>query len=121
MTTYVAPQQWSRGNVPTAALLNKYSTGLNAIHETTGDMAVNPCVQAYLSEAVFFLTHTHRYLFYLSKGEIEDPNGVEDPVSLTEQKTGAVTRFDLDDVGWLNYGKVYMITGCSMCLEDSTP
>ena len=121
MTTYVAPKQWSRGDVPTAALMNLYSTGLNATHEYTADIAINPVHPLYVSSGVFFLTHTHRYLFFLSQGLIEDPLGVEDDITLTEQKTGAVTRYDLDDAGWLNYGRVYRVSGCSMCMEDSEP
>jgi hypothetical protein len=121
VTTYVVPKQWSRGDVPTAAQMNQYSTALTAAHEVVGDTAVNPVIQQGVSEARFFLRHTHRYLFFRSQGQIEDPNGVEDPVSLSEQKSGAVTRFDLDDVGWLNYGMIYMVTGCSQCMEDSAP
>jgi len=121
MTTYVAPNQWSRGDVPTAALMNQYSTGLTATHEVTGDIAVNPVIQHGVSEGVFYIAHTHRYLFFRSQGQIEDPNGVEDSVSLSEQKSGAVTRYDMDDIGWLNYGMIYRVTGCSMCMEDSAP
>lgn len=106
--------QWVVGQLPTAALMNRYSTALNEAHALLGDSAIN-VVADKASEAVYYLVHTYRFLQFKSQGQIEDVAGVGASVGLTETTGQAV--YDLDSISWLSYGMMYRVTGVTSCME----
>lgn len=110
---------FSHGQKPTAFVMNALADALDAAHTALGDYGVSPgCCKA--SSAVFFIVHNQRYLHFSSTGNLEDISGVFPDVSLSESDTG-LGALDLDTVGWLVYGQLYMVTGVSACLEHSEP
>lgn len=115
--SYTAPPTFAHGDYPTASDLNILSDDLDAIHDITGDAAINFATLASVSSAVFTFVHAHRYLYFGSNGAIVDPSGVGDDVSISEEN-GATTKYDLDQISWLFYGQIYQVTGVSWCIES---
>ncbi len=108
---------FAAGEFPLSSDLNAFSDTLDAIHAVLGDASRNYAVPANISEAVFTLVHRFRYLWFNSVGQIVDPTGVGDPVSISEGEDGSGTKFDLDGVSWLVYGMIYSVTGVAWCAE----
>ena len=134
---YSAPPVWEHGDVPTAALMNKYSDGLNTIYTALQAKKHLPAakVRQYASatadthfqdvtddNSYCVLTHLHRWLFYAGAGNIQN-------LAQTETTTlpdtggggGATNIFDLDSVNWLVYGGVYRINSITWAFEDWEP
>jgi hypothetical protein len=108
---------------PTAAQLNAISSS------QAGLWALNGGINRELMAAVWegsgsswtFL-HVHRWLLYDSTGQIEDPAGIEDDVSLADPPTpGELGVKDLNTVDWLAPGMLYRVTGCAGAWERSEP
>jgi hypothetical protein len=131
---YSAPPLWEHGDIPTAADMNKYSDGLTAIYNAINGKRHAPAARwrQYLSASAdtHFLAvttdnsycvniHTQRFLFYGGSGQLTNLAGTE-TTSLPDN-TGGTNIFDLDSVGWLNYGLVYEITGVQWAFEDWEP
>lgn len=120
---YSVPDQWSRGDIPTAAKMNKYSDSLNAINSLATYTGGSVAVYAYNTdpeEIARDFQHVHRWLHYEGSGDIVDTTGVGDSVSLsTEGSTVGV--YDLDSVSWLYYGAYYRIEGIDWAAEDWEP
>ena len=117
---YVAVDQWAHGDKPTAAKLNKWKSGLEAIYAKTGDRAFNlPCtknVDDGVGDDRYFI-HTHRYLHFRGDaGQIIDPSGAGDPVGISETDN-AFTVYDLDGVSWLQYGMLYYVHDAQYAIE----
>ena len=111
----MAVKTWRQGDYPTAADLNAYVSDLTAAHNQIGDVGVSMgCWHA--SSARFHLTHTYRYLYWDSVGQIESMDGTQ-TLGLSEPETG-VGQMDLDTVDWLQYGQAYRVTGVTWCMED---
>lgn len=118
--SYTPPKQWSHGDQPDAAELNKYSDGLTYLNSMIGGSQLNPAVFYSQMEdgQLFYLVHKRRYLLYVSTGAIEDPAGVNASISLGN--TQAINVYDLEQVAWLTPGKLYRVKGCSCCIEDAS-
>lgn len=117
---YTAPDRFQHGDKPTAAKLNKWKSGLEAIYAKTGDRALNfPCsknIDDGMGDDRYFI-HTHRYLhFRADEGKIRDPSGVGDEVGISETDN-SFTVFDLDTVGWLQYGMLYYVHDAQYAIE----
>lgn len=131
---YTVPKVWSHGDVPTAALMNAYSTSLTEIYNKlagkrhcrgvkcrqwlsrTADTLFDGMVDtnnSYQAE-----THLLRWLFYGGEGAIVSLDGTE---STPLSNDGTVNIYDLDSVDWLNYGQAYHITGVDWAMEDWEP
>jgi len=124
--SYSTPPQWSHGNTPTAAAMNKYSDALNALYAIAGNAALNFATYQdrknqpnAVNDSGFYFIHKQRWLWFRSTGQIEDPAGLNDDVSLSDN--GTMTSYDLDTVDWLAYGALYRVTGCNFCCEDDDP
>jgi hypothetical protein len=106
---------------PTAAQLNALRDQVNTLYGQLGGEAtpVNLCGPHHRSEAVFTLFHTRRYLVFGSQGQLIDPTGINEPISLSTEE--AYGSRDLDEVAWLAYGMMYVVTGVSTALEDDAP
>jgi hypothetical protein len=114
---YVAPPQWAHLDRPTAAKLNIYRDGLDAIHGLTGDSAINIAVAKRMSTvAHYYLINRQRYLLYLGGGRIVDPADVEAAVSLST--SGGWSVYDLLQVSWLFTGRLYQVQDVDCCFED---
>jgi len=110
---------FSHGQKPTALTMNAIVTALNDAHTALGNYGASPGA-CKASSSTFFLVHSQRYLHFSSTGNLEDITGVFPDVNLSESDTG-VGVLDLDSVGWLVYGQLYMVTGVSACLEHEEP
>ncbi|KKN74835.1 hypothetical protein LCGC14_0387280 [marine sediment metagenome] len=125
--TYSKPRQWSHGDIPTAAIMNKYSDSLNAINASLS--AVNMPAQLWSYEnydgtnfanSDYYMVHRYRYLIYRGNGEITDPSGVGDTVNVTGSGSSILT-YDLKEISWLTPGKLYLPKDFVFCLEDKIP
>lgn len=118
---YELPPQWEHGDYPTAALINKYKTGLDDIESRVGEVKINPYVTFRMSGIQsFFIVHHHRWLLYRGTGWIEDPLHAEENVTLTGSGSDWFS-YDLVSVEWLREGKLYQIQNVDACFEDRTP
>lgn len=118
---YAVPKVWQHGDYPTAAELNKYKSGLDAIHDALGDASLNMAVARRIAPVQgYYFLHRHRWLIYRADpdaGRIEDPAGVGDTVTLTA--TGSSWgSYDLGQIDWLVPGKLYQVQAVVACLED---
>lgn len=112
---YQVPPQWAHGDVPTGALMQKYSDALNAIKAQTDQSRWNAAFSANVSEGVWTFVHVHRYLLYYSTGQIIDPDDDTNSVSLSD--AGGWEHYDLQSVPWIYPGKLYIVEGVSGCAE----
>ena len=115
---YQAPTQWSHGDEVCASKMQKYSDSIAYLYSlttTAGRNYATPFSQMADTQQFWFV-HTHRYLIYVSTGVISDPSGIGDDVTLSSDES--INSYDLDTIPWLNYGSLYKIVGCSVCMED---
>lgn len=121
MPPYSTPESWAHGDYPTAANLNKYKSGLDAIHDALGDASLNMAVARRIDPVQgYYFLHRQRWLIYRadpSAGSIEDPSGVGETITLTATG-GSWDSYDLGTVSWLIPGKLYQVQGVVACLED---
>lgn len=115
---YQVPPQWSHGDEVCAADLQKYSDSIAYLYSLTPTAGRNYATAFSLMPDTqqFWLVHTQRYLVYISTGVISDPTGANDDVTLSNNET--FNSYDLDTIPWLNYGALYKVVGCSVCMED---
>jgi hypothetical protein len=118
---YAVPFVWSHGDYPTAARLNLYKSGLDAIHDALGDYAVNGAVARLITPVQgYYFLHRHRWLLYRAApdaGRIEDPSGVGESVTLSA--TGSEWgNYDLSTIEWMIPGKLYQVQDVVGCMED---
>ena len=111
----MAIKSWAHGDYPKAVDLNAYTSDLITAHNQGGDVGISMGCW-HQSSAEFYLTHTYRYLYWDSTGQIESMDGSQ-TVGLSEPPNGA-GQVDLDTVDWLQYGMVYRVTGVTWCIED---
>lgn len=113
---YEIPPRYVHGDKPTAAQVNKWKASLDAIHAKAGDRAINtPCGIDEAATRIYFV-HRFRYLHFLADaGEITDPAAVGDPVAIASD--GGFSVYDLEGVGWLQYGALYYIDECNAAIE----
>ena len=106
---------------PTAAKLAALSDVFDEAHTTLGDVATNiPALLAYGDGVAWQMMHVYRYLHFGSTGAIQDPTGVNDDVSISENDTGQGV-VDLETIPWLAYGQRYAIDAVSWCKEEPEP
>jgi hypothetical protein len=116
---YSAPPTWAHLDRPTAAKLNSYDDGLDAIHILTGDAPYNVATAAIMGNvAHYYIVNRWRWLLYLGAGRILDPAGVAADVSLSS--TGGWAAYDLLQVAWMYPGKLYQVQNVTCCFEDAT-
>ena len=119
----MAIKVWAHGDYPTAAQMNEYKTVLDAAKAAlnAGSPALPMQVAAeHASSGEFWVWHCYRYLHYGSNGVLVDQDGVYPDVSLSEDDN-QLGVLDLDSLGWLQYGRVYKVTGVTWCQEDWEP
>jgi hypothetical protein len=120
---YQIPPQWSHGDIPTAALMQKYSDAENAIHDITGDrLYARPAAHALagVDNDYHVFVHRYRWLWFQSNGTLED---IADPANNTQTLTEDTepTLLDLNTVDWMYPGKIYAVTGCTYAMETRDP
>ena len=119
----MAIKVWAHGDKPTWAQMSEYKTVLDAANTslTSGSPSMPMQVAAeHASSSEFWVWHCYRYLHYGSNGALVDQNGVYPDVSLSEDEN-ELGVLDLDSLGWLAYGRVYLVTGVTWCQEDWEP
>ena len=115
---YTPPEQWSHGDYPTAAKLNQYKTGLDAIHDQLGDVDRQwPSMHLANEYHSHWLINRYRYLVYRGTGVISDPNNDFDSVSLSDSGGNWLT-YDLSSVEWIVPGKLYEVQGVTEAYEQ---
>ena len=135
---YAVPTVSAHGDMPTAASMNKYSDGLNAIYSGLNSGKRYICAATkrqydtrasdthndamYAQEALSYCVNVHlwRWLFYKGEGALKNIAETEQ-TPLSNDNPGGTNVFDLDSVDWLNYGGVYEITGVTWAFEDWEP
>lgn len=116
---YSTPPQWAHGDTVSHTDMQKYSDSLNAIYAILGDaltsFAIAHAVPAEDNDAQYHV-HRNRWLWFLSDGELHDPDDPLNDVTLTEDTEPTV--LDLRTIDWLYPGKLYQVTGCTWSMED---
>jgi hypothetical protein len=121
---YTPPQQWQHGDYPTATAINKYKTGLDAIHDMWGDkdfeysimhLSQSPPLAGVGEYHSFWLINRYRYLVYRGEMTIHDPDNVFDTVSLTDSDW---IGYDLSSIEWIIPGKLYEVQGAGEAYES---
>jgi hypothetical protein len=117
---YSVPPSWAYLDYPTAAKMNQYKTGMDAISAQLAPYTMNICV-CHRMDVVdhFYLVHQQRWLLYTGAGRIVDPSDVNDPVSLSDSG-GAWANYDLSQVSWIFPGRLYQVQDVICCFEDVT-
>jgi hypothetical protein len=118
---YAVPPRFSHGSTVSAAEMQKYSDGLNAIHDALPLEKISWGIPYSNMEdtQTFFLIHKRRWLIYKSTGEIQHPTEPETYPAVSLSDTGGICAADLDqEVDWLVPGMLYKVVGCSVCFED---
>lgn len=116
---YQVPKQWSHGDRVGAADMQKYSDGQDAINAGLAVFPYNfatPYSQ-YSDTQDFYLIHKKKFLIYISSGVINDPTGVNEDITLSNDND-VFNSYDIDTVPWIFYGGLYRVIGCSVCMED---
>lgn len=116
---YSKPEQWTHGDIPNAAKMNKYSDSLTYLHGLQTVILNWPCERAPGSEN-WYMQHRYRWLAYDDNGAIEDPSGIGETVSLSDPGSG-VYFYDLDAIDWLTPGAIYRLTGFDWVIEVEVP
>jgi hypothetical protein len=112
-------QEFAHGVKPTAAQFNAIKTALDLLNTQISASPINMPAEWQGNDSRFWVTHVFRYLHFGSTGILHDTAGVYPDTSLSEGD-GNHGVLDLDSLGWLAYGRVYEVTGCTWCQEDST-
>lgn len=116
---YVAPPRWQHGNQPAADNMNLYKTALDALHDLIGDAELNyPCITNLTTGKGFYFVHQYRWLHYRGDGEIVDPSGAGETVTISGSGNNFVV-LDLMQVDWIYPGKLYEVKDVVAALEDS--
>ena len=114
---YAVPERWEHGEYPTAAKINKYKDGLDAIYALTGSYAINGAVRANTGNYDgYTLIHHQRWLLYRGGGAIES-FGAGEAVTLSGDGSNWLS-YDLLQVEWLAEGTLYHVEDVEACLED---
>lgn len=133
MTAYVVPVLWEHGDFPNADDLNKLSNSQKHLHENTPATVQHPCAFYNTNDSVqqwIVITHTYRYLYFATDGseakimkyspDYSDNNSwgretwiSNNTESLSETNGNLdviiIDSFDLESLGWLNYGDQYVV------------
>jgi hypothetical protein len=118
---YSAPPQWSHGQTVSAANMQKYSDGLDAIKPMIGETKYNWVILNSNMEDTqgFWLVHKRRWLIYKSTGVVRHASDSTTYPDVSLSDTGGICAFDLDaGVDWLIAGQLYQVVGCAVCYED---
>lgn len=120
---YAVPPEWDHGDVPTAALMQRYSDALNAIKAILDITPKNMAAPVYVGDpddAEWTIVHINRYLKYEAESQLFNPDDLTQTVTLpdTDEEQGV---YDLDSIGWLLYGQTYRVSGCAWAFEDWEP
>lgn len=116
---YTVPPQWAHGDYPTAANVNKFKTALDAVHDIVGDVQLNyPCITNLTVDKGYYFVHQYRWLHYRGDGEITDPAGAGDTVTISGDGNNFLV-YDLLQVDWIYPGKLYEVKDVTMAAEDS--
>lgn len=106
---------------PTAAQLNALDAAITALENVTDGVPRQWPAQEYGgAESSWLFRRKFRWLLYSSTGELVDPFGVEDAVTLSDAP-GTYGLVDLDTVSWLAGGRFYGVTGCTYAVEVAAP
>ena len=121
MTAYAVPPNFAHGDKPTAANLNKIADGSLHVYERTPDFAWEDLTPELGNGERMSFQHFRRYLHYKSSGQVIDPAGLGDTVSLPNTTDDYKNSYDLDQISWLAYGADYIVQGVSYAAERSAP
>ena len=104
----------------TAAKLNALGSVLTDLQGRTPGRTLNFAQENRYADndAERYIWHTHRFLHFRNDGEIRDPFGVYEPISLSPDSETFGTIKDLDDT-WIGYGQPYIVEGCEYAIEWS--
>jgi len=123
---YSKPDQWTHGDIPDAAAMNKYSDSLTAIYAVSNAVTMPAELWSYENFDVtnhansnYYLVHRYRWLIYQGDGEIVDPSGVGATVTVSGSGT-SILSYDLSDITWLTASKLYQLKDFVFCLEDKS-
>ena len=118
---YSTPKTWAHGDTVSAANMQKYSDGLNAIKAMfpTEKESWAHAFSTMAEAQSYFFTHKRRWLIYKSTGVVHHP---ADPVTYPDvslSDSEEINVIDLDEsVSWLVVGQMYQVIGCSVAFED---
>lgn len=111
------PVIWSEGDTPTKAKLDTYIAALQEVEAVFGEDGYLFASQFFGSAAIAHMTRSRRYLHFRSNGLLEDPEAVEDDITLTENPDTGRGTLDLDDT-WIGYGALFRLSGINAAWQD---
>ena len=121
---YSAPPHWTHGDEPDGAAIQTYADSLDYLHGLIGDAAHNFAVlwsyenvDAGFAGSDFYLVHRFRWLIYRGDGELVDPSGAGETLTLSGDGV-TLLAYDLDDVEWMTPGRLYIVKDCLFALEN---
>ena len=123
--SYIPTDEVAEGELVLAALFNQIKANIDAAYALLGTTAINLATPlnpehsthaAYTENSGLGFLHQYRWLAYGSSGQIVDPSGIEEPVSLTDPDTG-IGYMDLESIDWLAYGMYYDVEGVTWAQE----
>jgi hypothetical protein len=118
--SYTPAPQWHHGDYATAAKLNQYKDGLDAINATLGAIDYEyPLIHRTGDMHTHYFINLYRYLVYRGVGALSDPNNDFESVSLSNTD-GAWIAYDLAGVEWIVQGKLYEVQGVTEAYESSS-
>lgn len=118
---YSTPPTFAHGDTVSAAQMQIYSDGLNAIAPMfpTEKESWAHAFSTMAEAQSYFITHRCRWLIYKSTGVIRHPT---DPVTYPDvslSDSEEINAIDVDaSVNWLTVGQLYWVVGCSVAYED---
>lgn len=121
---YQVPRQWAHGDIPTGALMQRYSDALNDLKTRVDTQSrFNQAGWTEGDDSKYSFIRVHRYLHYTlddGSGTLYDPDNPENSASLSatdEEFENHFVAFDLSGVPWLYPGKLYRVDGVDGCFE----
>jgi hypothetical protein len=106
---------------PTAARLNAIGASQVSLHAGWIGAAEERLVPYWGgSGSLWYFRHVHRWLIYDSTGQIVDISGENAPVTINDPESGWGVK-DLDTIEWLQYGALYIVSGCAVAYERREP
>ena len=110
---FTEPKTFIHGEYPLASDLNKLSD-----NDTYYDTIINPDIFGARYGSRITYSHTYRFLLFEGSGTIVDFSGVGDTVSISDD--GSPTLYDLDQISWMVYGKIFQAVNLDWSMERST-
>lgn len=115
---YSPPYHFVHGSTVTTARLQAYSDSIAAIYARLDAIDLNPPAFFINGSRTYTMIHRYRWLYYRGEGYMELFAGADKHRTSLSSGSDWYASLDLDSLGWLFSGDLYVIAGVSFALED---